>query len=341
MFDSGHITQPLLLRVDQNCSSCPLRNLGLCRETPDSATCGRGDDSEIGCHEPRRIGRFVEDLFMRPPSNPHSYNHEKLEIPRVVYSLTKNQVDRSSLESEGTVYGITLTILLKNGKPSFIDRNNLVETLRLPKNARLALIGTSSESTQQAFWRNIYSERLIEYLANFGFEWTTSTSFPVWDYSPRADQIIFQQRNYIVSDSLASLGVPVVPFVYPYNETDYSNFGRWIERRPSIRYVAVHATYYKHQSHLRQLLINMRHIQDSAKRRLRFLVVGVNADEKIRMVMQEFPDVSMVNSSVHSLSAAGEDLRREKRLEMSKTAVWSQNQEEFERKLRNNFDPLI
>ena len=104
---------------------------------------------------------------------------------------------------------------IKNsGDIRFTDMAHLKKTFKLPPNSKVALIGTSSEKIQQAVWRGSEKFQIWKRIAEFGFEWATSLTFPVWDINPRSDQIIFQLRNYLTTDLLASYGLPVIPFVY-------------------------------------------------------------------------------------------------------------------------------
>lgn len=330
MFDPAKTPKQPMLPFNEACGSCILRLTDLCEGTVEFRAHHMTTSDVVGCHDNRRIGKFASDAFAPFVPIPKSFNHDRVRLPRTVFGLTDGRIDLRR-QNEDLLFGISMKVFFKDtGDFRFVDGAHLRTSLMLPPKARIALIGTSYEKRQQAIWRTAGVNRSWERLAEFAFEFVTSTSFPVWDENPRADQIIFQQRNYRVSDLMASRGLPVIPFVFPYNDTDYQTFGRWVAQRPSVRYVAVLATYYKHTGHFAHLVANMRRIQQAADRPLQFLIIGVSSAEKIRIALREFPNSTIVSSGAYSRAVAGRDLNRIKLEEFDKAEVWNKNRREFD-----------
>lgn len=156
----------------------------------------------------------------------------------------------------------------------------------------------------EKIWRHSDSKKVWERIAEIGFTFVTSPTFSVWDESPRRDQIRNQDRNLRINDILCNLGVPSIPFVYPFDESDYQALFEWLEDRPDINKLAVLAQFYKSKRIFPQLIKNMRRIQQGANREVEFLVVGVAKRCRIASILSEFT-ASILTSKPHQSAIGG------------------------------------
>jgi len=187
------------------------------------------------------------------------------------------------------IFAVTLkNIVSRNGLLLINSIAELRRRLGLQENCKIILVCTAKDELLQRLWLNSDKNRIWEQIANLGFWWVTSFSFSVWDDDPRVDQIVNQDRNFLTHDYLVELGVPTIPFVFPYNDEDYESFGKWMASRRDIRIVAIFASNYQSERQYQQLLANMRKIQAYADRELKFLVVGACTKAKITHIMSEF-----------------------------------------------------
>jgi hypothetical protein len=290
------VIQNLIPFVEINCSKCPIKKEGLCEGTFDFKTYSMKGEHLAGCLDLERLEKYFFEVFDIYEPIPKSYNQENLNLPSTILGIKDGRIDLTRFDTI-PLFAVPYSEFAKNnGDLKYRNMQHLKEVLELPINSRVALIGTSMEKKQQAVWKISNSHDIWKRISEFGFEFATSMTFPVWDINPRSDQIINQLRNYLSSDILANLGVPMIPFIYPFDECDYRNFGKWIEKRPSIKKLAILARYYKTDFQFAQLINNMKKIQSYAKREIEFLIVGVTKPSKIQMALQNFNNSRLLSS---------------------------------------------
>lgn len=319
-----------LLPFNYNCSNCPLRKQGYCEGVEDLRTYSMEHSSLIGCYDLERLEKYLAEYFDRLIPPPSTFYQEKINLSEMTFGIADGRIDLTQYK-DIPLFVVSMNVFLKeSGDLAFRDMTHLKQTLKIPSNAKVALIGTSSEKIQQALWHVSEKLRILERIANFGFEWVTSTTFSVWDENPRADQIIHQFRNYLVTDLMASHGLPVIPFVYPYNDIDYHTFRNWIKDRPSINKVAVLAQYYESDNQFTELVKNIEKIQDYAEKEIQFLIVGVTKKSKLRQALSNFKNASIISwSPYYEAFLKGKlydiNLKSEQRLDIAKPIVAYRN----------------
>ncbi|MBV9925660.1 MAG: hypothetical protein JOZ96_11635 [Acidobacteria bacterium] len=219
---------------------------------------------------------------------PESSHQDNLTLPSFIPGIAKGL--RISLpQRPNAIYAISLSKIVGCGGNVVIDSLDVLrEKLGLPFGARLALVGTAKDCILEALWKVSDTDHSWEKIARLGFDFVVGLSYSVWDEQPRLDQIRNQDRNLQIHDRFANLGVPSIPFLYPFDDSDYRAVFKWLGDRPDINKVAILAQYYKKPHQFRQLLRNMRAIQDGAKRPLEFVVVGAAKQNKIAALMNEF-----------------------------------------------------
>jgi len=323
-----------LLPFTYNCSNCPLKKQGYCGGIEDLRNYSMEHPSLIGCHDLERLEKYLSEVVDRLIHPPETFHQEKINLSELPFGVAYGNIDLTQYNNV-PLFVVSMNVFLKDsGDFAFRDMVHLKKTLKIPTNAKLALIGTSSEKIQQAFWRVSERLKLLERIAEFGFEWVTSTTFPVWDENPRADQIIHQFRNYLMTDLMAEKGLPVIPFVYPYNDNDYRTFRNWIKDRPTINKVAVLAQYYESDNQFLQLINNIEKIQEYAEKELQFLIVGVTKKSKLEKALSKFKNASIISwSPYYEAFLKGKmynlNLKSEQRLDIDKSSVAFENYKTF------------
>jgi hypothetical protein len=302
------------------CDGCLLKFINRCKGPEDREAYFKNDESVHSCIIPERREKAFSDTYDRTPV-PYLTSYQRLIklpsfIPEVKTGLNLENCKEIEVfaVSLGNITGTKGNILV-----------NSVELLRkrykLPKDCKVILIGTAKDEKLQKLWANSDRLKVWEHIANMGFDFITGFSFSVWDEDPRTDQIVNQDRNFLTQDYFANLGVPTIPFVFPYNNDDYESFGKWMLERRDINIVAIFASSYRKETNFTQLLANMRKMQIHAKRRLKFLVIGASTKEKITKLMSEF-DVCIIASKPFQAAKSGEictdDLKYEKHQELTR-----------------------
>lgn len=269
------------------CPTCPYRAIGRCDGPFDNKTYLMQDPSLASCIDTARRGLFFDELHSRLHSIPHSSFQDRLALPPFIPGV-KGGLQLSGV-GPNTLFAVSYKEVLGRGGDLVVNTlDELKRRMGLPEDARVALIGTARDKQLEALWHMAKPHRVWERIASIGFEFVTSSTFSVWDESPRFDQIRNQERNLLTHDILANLGVPSIPFLFPFDESDYRATFEWLGERPDINKIAVLAQYYKRRHQFVQLLRNMRKLQAGAGRPLEFLVVGAAHLNKITAVLSEF-----------------------------------------------------
>lgn len=249
--------------------------------------------SVFGCVDSLRREQAFSDVYDRAVPIPMSSHQERIQLPSFIPGVKSGL--NLDMCNHMPLFAVSLgDILGVNGDLLVVSVDEIKQRCRLPQEARLVLICTAKDAQLYALWKVSYKERSWKHIAEMGFEWVTSLSFSVWDEHPRTDQIVSQDKNFLTHDYFANLGVPSIPFVYPFDDSDYQAFGEWIEARPDINKVAVLARFYSTDAHFAQFCRNMRKIQEYARRPLEFLVVSAAKRSKLISVMSEF-NATIVN----------------------------------------------
>lgn len=287
MFDSDKQSGQLLPFAWTACETCLYKQVNRCSGPVDYKSYFMEDPSVVPCINTERRQQLCDDLYMRMPPIPNDSNQDHIALPPFIPCITDGMPEVPDF-APNALFAVSLKTLIKN-KGDLIC--NSIEALRkrlkLPSDAKLALIGTAKDWKIERLWTISDKYEIWQRLAEFGFEFATSLTYSIFDEHPRANQIYNQDRNFITHDFLANLGVPTIPFLYPYDDEDYKHMFEWLSNRPDINKVAVLAQFYRFNK-FRQFFTNMIKIQDGVKRPLEFLVVGITKPEQINSIMTRF-----------------------------------------------------
>jgi hypothetical protein len=243
--------------------------------------------SLVSCIDVERRGLFFDELHGRLHPIPRSSFQNKITLPPFIAGV-KGGLQLSGVGAN-TLFAVSYKeILGQSGDLVVSTLDELKRRMGLPDDTRVALIGTAKDYQLEPMWHVAKPRRVWERIAAMGFDFVTSCTFSVWDESPRFDQIRNQERNLLTHDILANMGVPSIPFLFPFDESDYRAAFEWLSERPDIHKIAILAQYYRRRHQFVQLLKNMRKLQEGAGRPLEFLVVGAASLGKISAVLNEF-----------------------------------------------------
>jgi hypothetical protein len=249
--------------------------------------------SLVSCIDIERRGLFFDELHGRLHPIPRSSFQDKITLPPFIPGV-KGGLQLSGVGAN-TLFAVSYKeVLGQSGDLVVSTLDELKRRMGLPDDARVALIGTAKDYQLEALWHIARPHGVWERIAAMGFEFVTSCTFSVWDESPRFDQIRNQERNLLTHDILANMGVPSIPFLFPFDESDYRAAFEWLNERPDIHKIAILAHYYRRRHHFVQLLRNMCKLQEGAGRSLEFLVVGAATLGKIAAVLSEFDATILV-----------------------------------------------
>lgn len=327
------------------CPTCPYKATERCDGPADNKTYLMQGPSLASCLDVERRGPFYDELHARLIPIPSSSHQERIDLPPFIPAI-KGGLNLSGF-SPHTLFAVTFKEVLGRGGCLAVD--NLEELRRrmgLPQGARVALVGIAQDDLMEALWHAARPGRVWERIATMGFEFVTSCTFSVWDETPRFDQIRNQERNLQTHDLLANLGAPTIPFLFPFDDSDYRAAWEWLAERPDINKVAVLARYYRSRHQFAEFIKNMRKLQSGAGRSLKFLVVGAAKLNKLRQIFGEF-DASVVTGKPFQAALGGmrttenlhhpaDDLLRHR---MSREELVTQNIERYRRRceeLRGN-----
>jgi hypothetical protein len=265
--------------------------------------------SVVGCLGAKRRGFYFSDTHEKFVPIPVSSHQNKIILPSFIPGIRDGLRVEWPEALPAPLFAVSLgKIISESGNLAFETIDHLRRRFNLPKEARIALIGTSRDYKLEALWKISDREKIWERIANFGFEFVTSSTYSVWDEHPRADQIRNQDRNFQTHDILANLGAPTIPFLFPVADSDYRAVSDWLQDHPDVNKVAVLAQFYKSTYRFAQFLKNMRAIQNAAQRQLEFLVVGVGQKYKIEVIRREFK-ASIICSKPFQAALAGRRIK--------------------------------
>lgn len=296
MRQDGVLLQPPLPLGELVCEACPYGSTQRCggRAEATLESFIMSDPSVVGCLDAERQSDHYVNLHGWRVPIPHQSRHDDLFLPRFIPQIPLGLRQAPKFKAS-SLFGVSLTTLLReNGRIRFKTPEQLREELKLPRDARLALIGTVADITLENFWEESERQDSWSRIAGLNFEFATSLTFSVWNRHPRFDQIFNQDRNFATHDFLLAKGVNSVPFLFFHNRRDYKEIIAWLRDREDVTKVAILSQFYESTAKFEQIPIDMRAYQEDALRPLQFLVIGVSSADKIDRLLGEFPNATIV-----------------------------------------------
>jgi hypothetical protein len=292
----GRDSQPSLPLGGLVCEVCPYGVSGRCDgyTTATVESFVMQGPSVIGCLDSSRQASYFLDLYGQRSYKPKKAHHSSLLLPRFIPEMATGLRQAPKFNPK-TLFGVSLsTLLSEEGIIKYKSPEALRKALRLSPYARLALIGTAIDFTIEKFWHLSEKQDAWRRIAALNFEFATSFTYSVWNKYPRFDQIFNQDRNFATYDYLLANKIPSIPFLFFYNRRDYREIIAWLRDHQDVHKIAVLAQFYESSSKFEQLFEDMRAYQEDALRPLHFVIIGASKPSKIRKVLDEFSNVTII-----------------------------------------------
>ncbi len=282
------------------CGSCLYMLTDRCKGATDFSIYAKQGLGIVPCVDTLKRQELLDDLYSQMPPRAKKSYQDRIVLPPFIPQI-KDGIRGVPDFSFPSLFAISLGYFLtvKN-----LSITKVRERLKLPSSAQLVLIGTADDYVIERMWAESERINIWRKIAEFGFAFVTTTTFSVYDEDTRATQVFSQDRNFMTYDRLANLGVPTIPFLFPYNEEDYEAAFRWLRERPDINKIAVLAQFQKTDKQFAQFLESIRIIKCGVARPLEFLVVGVARQDRIQKIFREF-NASIVSGKPFHEGRAG------------------------------------
>jgi hypothetical protein len=291
------------------CNGCPYYANKKCEgetEATDESTY-MNDDSVGGCLDTKRQIELFSDLqTLRPPKQIASHN--SLNLPDVIFGINDGLKGFPPF-NESDYFAVSFRNLIdEKGYFKYKSPVTLRNALKIPAKAPLAFLGTALDPRLEIFWHKSKIRDVWKRLAEFDFTFATSLSFSVCDNHPRFDQIFNRERNFVSHDLLLANGVNSIPFIFFYNDKDFEESVDWLNDRPDISVIAIHTQQLNQPQQILKLIRDMKALQQSIRRRIHFLVVGVFTQHKCASLKREFSNLTVTASRPLIMASNGEKL---------------------------------
>jgi hypothetical protein len=304
------------------CPVCPYWVTGRC-EGLDAAGSSLRLPGAIGCREPARQARYYANLHDGELEPASASGLPIPPLPAFIPVLVRVLPSAVRLDPS-RLYGVALTtVLRRTGDVRYATPSQMRRQLGLGEGGRLCLIGTAKDARLENAWAGSERNDLWRRLAGLSFEFTTTTTFSVWDRQARFDQIYNQERNLRSYDRFAGYGLPVAPFLFFPARTDLEATLAWLEAHPVVDLIGILAQFYRSSEAFGRLLGGMKVLRDAVPRPLRFLVTGCATAGKLERLFAEFPSATVASTQPVMKALRGHATRTGLR----HSAAWSTKRE--------------
>lgn len=292
-----------------SCSGCPYFVTSQCSGDGDATAESffMRDESVISCLDPTKQIRHYSDLARIRPV-PQVALHDKLHLPEIVFGI--NDAFKQFPEfSDEDYFCISFKSLVdQDGFFKYRTPQKLRLALKISPTSKLGLICVASDPVLENFWSRSSRSSAWQRIADFGFAFSTSLSFSVYDKYPRFDQIHNRERNFVTHDLLLEKGVQSIPFIFFFNDKDFSETIRWLQQRPDVTKLAIHAQQTNDAAGIRNMIRGMTALQQHIDRELHFVVVGVFGIGKCAPLRRLFPRLTVITNTPLYCATAGRKL---------------------------------
>lgn len=245
------------------------------------------DMSLVGCTDTIRRGDFLADTYSQVIDIPQSSHQDLISLPPLIPGISTG-LQLKHLPTNSVVAISLGDIIGRGGELLVTNIRDVKLRFGLPVDSRVVLIGTAKDSAIEKLWKISDSHNIWKRISRVGFEWVTSLTYSVWDEMPRVDQIRNQDRNFQTHDRFSNLGTPCIPFLFPFEKSDYVAAQEWFRKRPDINKVAIEAQSHKSPRRIARLIKDMKAIEQAAGKRLQFVVVGPSTATRICTMLRHF-----------------------------------------------------
>lgn len=268
-----------------------------CFERPGLGGGTEWGDRAIGCFDPQLQRAYLADLA-GTPSSPATRPLASLQpesLPPFLPVATEGLRGWPAFPGD-LLFGVSLSVLLEpEGYLHFPSPEALRHGLRLPPEARVALLGTAPDRVLERFWAISERSDVWRRIGRLGLEFSTGMTFSVWEGFPRFDQLFNQERNLYTYARLAGEGVPAVPFLFWADAHDRRHALSWIGEHGEVQVVGALAQF-RQRAAFAGFLSELRRFEGDLGRPLHFLLVGAATAWKLKLAFSRLRSVTVATT---------------------------------------------
>lgn len=113
--------------------------------------------------------------------------------------------------------------------PKFEAAGGAHAALGINDNQTAVLVGYGTDPVVEAFWSRRTRDRLIERIAEQGWDLVLAPNYSYYANYPMAELILNGRRNLLIAEEFAAAGVTCAPNLYWYRLRDLQRLRRWVE----------------------------------------------------------------------------------------------------------------
>lgn len=103
------------------------------------------------------------------------------------------------------------------------------DVLGLGPDQKAVLMGYSPDALLERMWERRHADKLLDRIAQMGFDLVTSPDFSVYGDQPRFEHLFNMRRAMVFTQELVDRGVNAIPSVYWFRLEDLDRWLQWVE----------------------------------------------------------------------------------------------------------------
>lgn len=173
---------------------------------------------------------------------------------------------------------IPLRYLMKGSKNvsiKFDSRSHLTETLGLPTDARLLVLGPGPDPDIERYWAFRRMEPFLSRLSALDLDGFIAPNYSYFADDPGTQRLFNRKRSLICAEELASVGIPTIPYLSGITDHDWDFWTAFLKKRPEITVVAKEfQTGLSHPTEGRRAIQKLSMLQRKLERPLHIMLIG-------------------------------------------------------------------
>lgn len=173
---------------------------------------------------------------------------------------------------------------------------DLRSAFRVATDSRVIMCGIGKDQKLERYWENRLVAEAPAQLSRLGVDAAIGPNFSHFLGVPRTDNLFNRRRQLLCLAELHRAGVPIIPHLSAVMPEDWRFWRDFLERNPSLRFVAVEfQTGNKNPPQGRKAIDNLEAIQRRIKRPLHPVIVG--GGQFVKYVAARFRSFTLMDST--------------------------------------------